>query len=269
MNHGAVIFAMGDSIDYVSMAAWNAKRINRYLDLPVTLITDSDVLESGFDSVINVTDNHLASQRYFADIGARVSWHNHNRCDALDLSPYDRTLLLDADYVVSGDALRTIMQHGSEFQCFRTAYDVTTGRDLDDLNEFGMPRMPMWWATVVAFTKGRFSSQVFAAWRMIRDHWQHYRDIYHITDPLFRNDIALSIALGISTGHTFRVHDIPWRLATLIPSADITLGSDDTAEFIISYTDLQHRRRWQPLPLSQDCHVMAKSHLGKILENFA
>ena len=269
MTTGVMMFAMGDGIDYLALAAWNARRVHRYLDLPVCVVTDQDPADTVFDHVVHVSAGKVPSSRYFADQESLVSWHNHNRCDALDLSPFDRTLLIDADYVIASDRLRMITDHGADIMCFDTAYDVATGQDLVDLNHFGAHRMPMTWATVVAFSKTTITRFVFDAWRMVRDNWRHYRDIYHIRDPLFRNDYAMTIALGIVSGHTLKVDTIPWKMATILPDTEFKLNSAPWSEFQIFYRDDHDRRRTQHVFDSTDCHVMAKSQLAKIVSDAA
>lgn len=269
MTQGAVIFAMGDDISYVDMAVWNAHRIQSHLQIPVSLITDQTVDHDIFDNIIRVPSQSTIGRRYFTDYKQYVRWQNHNRCDALDLSPYQRTLLLDADYVVCSDRLRQILDHTADIMCFRTAYDVATGQDLVDLNCFGTHRMPMWWATVVVFSKTTVPRFVFDAWRMVRDNWQHYLDIYQIRDPLFRNDYAMTIALGIVSGHTLRIDSIPWRLPTVLPDTEFVLNTAPWSEFQIFYRDDHHRRRTQNVFSQTDCHVMAKSQLEKIVSDAA
>ena len=269
MTTGVMIFAMGHGIDYVSLAAWNAHRVRQYLDLPVCLVTDQDLVDPVFDHVVQVASNPTISSRYFADQNGLVAWHNHNRCDALDLSPYDRTLLIDADYVIASDRLRMITDHSADIMCFCTAYDVATGQDLVDLNYFGAHRMPMWWATVIAFSKTPVTRFVFDAWRMVRDNWHHYRDIYSIRDPLFRNDYAMTIALGIVSGHTLKVDSIPWKMATILPGTEFKLNSAPWSEFQIFYRNTDNQLRTQNVFDSTDCHVMAKSQLTKIVSDAA
>lgn len=269
MTPGVMMFAMGDGIDYLALAAWNARRVHRYLDLPVCVVTDQESVDSVFDHVVQVAPSTVAASRYFADQNNLVSWHNHNRCDALDLSPFDRTLLIDADFVISGDRLRIIIDHGADIMCFGTAYDVATGQDLVDLNHFGSHRMPMSWATVVAFSQTSLTRFVFDAWRMVRDNWRHYRDIYGIRDPLFRNDYAMTIALGIVSGHTMKVDTIPWKMPTILPDTEFVLNTAPWSEFHVFYRDDHGRPRTQNVFSQTDCHVMAKSQLERIALNAA
>ena len=86
MTVGALIFARNNErTDYIAMARWSAKNIERHLGIPTHIVTDDSAPGS--------------NSRYFSDVGT-VTWHNLNRMDAYRLSPWDRTLVLDADYVV-------------------------------------------------------------------------------------------------------------------------------------------------------------------------
>jgi len=109
---------------------------------------------------------------------------------------------------------------------------------------------------------------VFDGWRMVRDHWQHYRDIYHIRDSLFRNDYALSIALGIASGHTLKVDEIPWQLPTVLPASQLSLTAGTNTDFEIKYQDPQGRVRTQWIQ-SRDFHAMGKTHLQELIAGAA
>jgi hypothetical protein len=113
MTTGALIFAFNNAeIDYVTMAAWNASNIQRHLGIPTSLVTDcidpdlKDTYDK-FDRVI-VVEKPRAGTRHFEDIGATVDWYNTNRMDAYTLTPYDQTLIIDADFVVANDVLNTL-----------------------------------------------------------------------------------------------------------------------------------------------------------------
>ena len=87
MTVGALIFAVNNgATDYLAMAQWSAENIQRHLGISTHIVT------------AQTSDN--ANSRHFTDIG-HVTWHNTSRVDAYDLSPWDRTLVLDADYVVA------------------------------------------------------------------------------------------------------------------------------------------------------------------------
>jgi hypothetical protein len=267
MTTGALIFALNnEGLDYVKMAAWNSHHIRRHLGIPVAVITD-DVGGHGadFDRVIQVHAQPDSGRRNFRDRGL-VTWHNTNRCDAYDLTPWHRTLLLDADYIVASGALSLILEANIDITCHRWAHDITGQQDFLDLNYFGQWHMPMWWATVLCFTRCERSEMIFRAMQMIRSNWSHFRRVYGNRASLYRNDHALSIALNIENGHTLRTQDIPWSMATVTNDHKITRLGEDT--YRVSYLDAASKPRYIDVH-GQDLHVMAKSQLETLIADHA
>jgi hypothetical protein len=159
MTTGALIFARNNEhTDYVAMAQWSARNIERHLGIPTHIITDDSRTDSG--------------TRHFVDTGT-VAWHNTNRMDVYRLSPWDRTLVLDADYVVASDQLRGVLECEQDFLAHRWSYDVTGCNTFQGLNYFGDVRMPQWWATVMVFNKSSQAELIFDTMVMIRDNWTH------------------------------------------------------------------------------------------------
>lgn len=263
MMRGVVIFAYNSgAIDYQSMAHWSAGRVTRHLGLPTTLITDSVPDDtSNFEDVV-ITTAEAGGTRHFADVGHTVTWFNGNRMDACNLSPYDETLVLDADYVVCSDQLNLLFDLPQDFLAPITAYDVTDTRTFDDLNWFGSHGMPMAWATVMRFRRSSLSKSVFEMMHMIRDNWQHYRSLYGIARATYRNDHALSIALNTLHGHQGQWPGVPWKLATVVPDHNLELIDQD--RFRVMYRTSDSKSRYIELA-GQDFHAMGKRHLGDII----
>lgn len=246
---GALIFAHNnEKIDYVRMAEWNAENIQRHLGIPTTVISTQK--QSG------------ENLRHFQDVGS-VSWHNQDRADAFDITPYEHTLLIDADYVVASDKLKCIMDYQGNLLCHRWAHDILDQHSFKDLNYFGSYHMPMWWATVVIFRKTKPTEMIFRGMQMIRENWNHYRDLYGNTRSLFRNDHALSIALNIENGHTLQVDAIPWSLPTLMPGHKLCEVVRD--RYRIDYVTADGKQRW--IEVSDDFHAMNKQQLGEVIAN--
>jgi len=192
-----------------------------------------------------------------------VTWHNLNRMDAYRLSPWDRTLVLDADYVVASNQLQSILDVDRDFLAHRWAYDVTGCNNFEGLNSFGNNRMPMWWATVMMFRRSRYAELIFDSMQMIRDNWTHYRNLYKNNNTTYRNDHALSIALGIVNGHTVDHAGIPWKLASLTPDHKLTQLEQD--RYRVDFVNSENKPRW--IELRQDFHAMGKQALGEIVAN--
>ena len=268
MTTGALIFAFNNSdFDYVQMAAWSAERIKKYLNIPVAVITNDESAEKYkiFDHVINTEVVWNGHHRHFDDLGKSVPWYNANRVDAYALSPWDQTLVLDADYVVNSTQLSEYLKYQTDFMCHRYALNVTTGDNKNwDLNYFGSYRFPMWWATVMIFQKSTIAKYIFDSMSMIKNNWQHYRDLYGIARPTYRNDHALSISLGLVNGHTFKTTDIPGPLLSVTP--EVVLTQVDQEAFLLKWTNAQQQLKYQHIS-GTDFHAMGKRYLGDIIAN--
>jgi hypothetical protein len=250
MSRGVLIFAHNnEKIDYEKLAKWSAKNIERHLGLPTHIETK------------NLRDD--SGKRNFADVGL-VSWHNTNRTDAYNLSPWDETIVLDADYVVASNQLNFLFEFPFDFMCHRFAYDVTGLNDFQELNYFGSHRMPMWWATVMMFKKSRRAEIIFESMTMVRDHWAHYRNLYSDIKSVYRNDHALTIALNIENGHTLQTTDIPWSLASL--TADHQVSQIEQDHYKVNFLTANGQPQWIDLK-NQDFHVMGKKCLEDIVGN--
>lgn len=259
---GALVFAFNnDQIDYLSMARWSARNIDRHLGIPTAIVTNEPFTERAYEQCICV-ETTGTNIRYFSDYDTNVTWHNLNRMDAYKLSPWDQTLVLDSDYVVASDQLKVLLDSEQNFMCHRTAYDVTGLQSFDDLNVFGQHRFPMWWATVMMFRRSPQAKLIFECMAMVRDNWTHYRHLYSNTKSTYRNDHALSIALNIENGHTLKTTDIPWNLASLTPDHQLTQTALD--QYRVDFVTADKKPRWIELK-GQDFHAMGKKHLGDIV----
>ena len=262
MTRGVLLVAFNNShFDYVKMAAWNATRVRHFLDVPVALVTDSLAHSNldAFDHVIYMS-RPQSGKRYFDDIQTTVDWINHDRSHAALQSPFEHTLVLDVDYVVNSDQLKFLFEINQDFVCHRDAVNARTGEIFN--NTFGQYQMPMYWATVMCFRKSKKSQIIFDIIAMVQHNWQHYRDLYQIDRPAFRNDHALSIALNIESGHMLTTCDIPWNLVSVLPGDKLTCVDHNVFE--IAWHDTRAHRVTLK---DQDFHAMGKSYLENIIDN--
>ena len=264
MTTGVLIFAFNNEhIDYLAMANWSAQNIRRHLNLPVAVVTNMVVpLHYQFEQVIYAETTGVDSRK-FEDIPESVTWFNGNRVDAYSLSPWSQTLLLDADYVVASNQLKTILDSDQDFLAHNRAHDITNHQNFDDHDHFGNYRMPMWWATVIMFRRSQHAELIFDCMQMIRNNWNHYRSLYNIRRSTYRNDFALSIALGIVNGHTLDYPSIPWSLASLGHDQQLTQINQDN--YRVDFDTQTNRPKW--IQVTQDFHAMGKAQLGAIIDN--
>jgi hypothetical protein len=263
MKKGIVIFAFNNQlVDYVKMAQWSARRIAKFLDLPTCLITNSrDLLDSSdFDKIILI-DPEKDNNKYYQDYGSVADWFNKSRYTAYELTPYQETILLDADYVVNSNSINHLFSNNYDFFCHKNAVDISGNGGLDQANFFGDLNLPMHWATVIFFKKSKFAESIFYLMNMIKNNWTHYRNLYHISNSLYRNDFALSIALNVLNNQFGHPTFIPWNLMSVMPTHQLQQLDDVSWKIVFQH---QQQNRYVLLK-DQDFHALGKQQLEGII----
>lgn len=215
LSKGIVIFAyVTGPIDYFHIADIAAGLAKRHLDLPVTLITNIARPPKYADNVILTETPETRDYRTFGDL--KTEWLNGNRASVYDLTPYDQTLMIDADYFIMNNQLMKLFDTDLEFACYDKVCDVTGNAAFEQAHlRLANTSIPMVWATVVYFTKGELSEAVFKFMDTIRQNWEFYSTLYGFSSTLYRNDYALSIALQALTGFSVgNFSTIPGKLLT-------------------------------------------------------
>jgi len=266
MTTGVLLFAFNTpGIDYVKIAKWNAMNIQRHLNLPVTLITDSTITDAVFDQVIYAENKH-SSGRKFKNIDRVVRWKNSGRYSAYELTPYDQTIVLDVDYVVASNTLLSLVNDPRPFVCTQQAIDVSN--TTPNLNLFNKYQMPMAWATVMKFTKSSVAEMIFDVMRMVQHNYSHYALLFGFSSTPYRNDFALSIALSLASGHRLtREYSAPFHLLNVNPGDAVHWVNTDTYEIQYTRTVNNETKPFKLVVKNQDLHVMCKDYLEKIIDS--
>lgn len=224
MKRGVVVIAHNtEQTDYYSLAEHAAKRVNRYLDLPVTIITDdiSCLTGSGyqFDNTILVSPDSTNFRK-------KSIWINKGRYQVYDLSPYDETLVLDSDYMINSQALLTVFDLPSDFVCHKDVHWLLD--DQKQTQEFlHSSTVQSLWATVMRFSRSSRTKQIFDMMKSIEANYEHYANIYKFMSYSYRNDYALTVALKTTNGHLEQKQDyIPWKLLHVSTRVHVYRESD-------------------------------------------
>jgi hypothetical protein len=268
MTRGAVLFAHNSpKYDYYSMAVATAKRINYFLDLPVTIVTDEDsvVVTSPykFDKTI-ITTPDKSNKR---DWGM---WINKGRYQAFEFSPYDETLLLDVDYIVNSNKLLKTFDFNTDFCCHgRAEFFMNPGISQETLGPFSFDTL---WATVIMFKKTKKSKQIFECLEMVQKNFNHYANIYGFISETFRNDYALTLALRLVNGHIMPKNNIiPWSLMHLGSNNDTKIYKNSNNEFNTEYNvmmDVVSRgktRKEYMIIKDMDFHMIDKDYFMDVI----
>lgn len=216
MNRGILIYAHNSrSIDYALMSIISGGLARKYLKAPVSLVTDSstvdwmissqiyDTANEVFEHIIVVDKPHTNNSRklYDGNTSAVVPFLNSNRSSAWDITPYDRTLLIDSDFLIFSNRLAEYWNVDSDIMIAESM------RDICDISRAGYHDryvsdvgLKLYWATTVMFTKNTDTKIFFDLVQHVKDNYQYYADTYRFDSKQFRNDIAFSIAKHVMNG---------------------------------------------------------------------
>ena len=265
MTKGVLLFAFNSpKYNYYEMAVHTAKRVNHFLNLPVTIVTNTESITNDsytFDKVILATANTNNKR----DWGI---WINKGRYQAYELSPYDSTILLDTDYMVNSDTLTKTFELPTDFCCHnKTSFLFYPNSEQEKLSPYGFETL---WATVIRFDKTPRSQQVFETIKMIENNFQHYSLIHGFMSSTFRNDYALTLGLRIVNGHSEQLSDyIPWHLVHCSRNNPIYKNTEKefNTEYTLMYDNWQRGKiRKEYITIKNtDFHVMNKDNFMELI----
>ena len=230
MKRGILIFAHNSrDVDYALMSLVSAKFAKANLQVPVSLVVDKFTVEwmqtsniynlsqEIFDKIIEIEKPVTQNTRVLNDgyTSKTVPFVNSNRSSVWDLTPYDRTLLIDSDFLVMSNRLNEYWDVDSSVMLSPAMQDVRGDRKgiLDSwVSETGIP---LYWATTVMFTKNNESKIFFDLVDVIRTNYNYFADLFRFNPKQYRNDISFSIAKHMLNGFENRGEDLPPILTLL------------------------------------------------------
>jgi hypothetical protein len=271
-SRGAILIARNNSqIDYVKQAIFSAKRIKKYLNIPVTLITDSvNLNEPVFDSIINLTNENAYTYRTYNDgifSKKTLEFKNTSRRLVYDLSPYDETILLDTDFIVSDPMLNNCFSMSHDLMMYKNAVELSNWRDLSEFEYISDTGPEFYWATVVFFRKTPEVQEFFNLVKFIQENWNHYKIMFQMNTKIFRNDHAFSIAAHFMNDFTNGefVKELPGTLFYTTDKDVLVSLKDDTFRFLIE--DQKNGSYFLSKITGSSVHVMNKFSLNEIIDN--
>jgi hypothetical protein len=216
MNNGSLIFAHNNrDVDYILLALISGGLAKKHLNAPVSLVTDSTTLEwaehSGiytkvkevFDQVILVNKPKTDNKRNLHDGTEKksIDFTNTNRCSAYELSPYDRTLLLDSDFLIFSNRLAQYWDVDEPIMVAYAMNDICSQQRMGYHDRYVSDTgAHLLWATTVMFSKDSYSELFFDLVNQVKQNYQYYADLFRFDPRQFRNDIAFGVAKHILDG---------------------------------------------------------------------
>lgn len=240
MNRGILIYAHNnETLDYVLLACAAAKLATTHLNYPVTLVTDANSLSTTtaeyskyFEKVIEVDKPNNNNKRILD--GSFSSFLNGNRSSAWDITPYDHTLVIDADYFVFTNKLNEYWDIDQSFMIASSAnffIDSLKGFLDDKTSGNGLP---LKWATTLMFKKNKEAKIIFDLVESIKANYHYFYSLYSFDNRMYRNDIAFTIACHIARGHvTGSDYELPAINTVHTKSSIISIDADSTLKLLI------------------------------------
>lgn len=290
-SKGILMFAHNnDEIDYFKLAVLNALLIQKHCKLKkdqIAVVTD----QASYDwackelgkRLINKAVKHLIfveKDRQFKYSNIRVykdtsltpkelSFYNRDRCDAYDLSPFEETILIDADYMILSNKLNDCWGHNNDLMMSWDYKDICVDRELPSLHRISPLGITMYWATVVYFKKTEYVETFFNFVKHTRDNRDYYRDLYKLPGSIYRNDFSFSIGAHMISGLQDKgIPELPFKLYKSFDTDDIHSVESDNS--IVLYLEKQRSpgdfilTKWTGV----DLHIMNKWAINRITRKF-
>ena len=267
MSRGALLFAFNSPrYNYYEMAVYTAKRINHFLGLPVTIVTDNASIPENIDYHF---DKVIIAEPDKSNIREHSIWINKGRYQAYKLSPYDETILLDTDYMVNSTKLSTLFDMPTDFCCHDTTSFLMHPDAVQEV--LSVHSFTTLCATVVMFKKTQRAKQIFECLEMVQKNYEHYANIHNFIGGTYRNDYALTLATRIVNGHTNPKEDvIPWNLLHVGKNTSVYHNNNDVAntEYTVMVDNWQRGkiRKEYIIIKDTDFHVMNKDNFMELIK---
>lgn len=210
MTEGVLLFCYNNrQVDYAKLSIISGGLAKKYLQKPVSLVTDSSTLDwmktcgifqkatEVFDKIIETDRPALENNRNLHD-GKSVEvvpFINQNRYNAYELTPYDKTLLIDSDYFIFDNSLNEYFEVDQSVLIGERILDVFSSDRTGYLDKnISDVSINMLWATTCLFTKNSEAKLFFDLVKTVYENYSVFSHIFRFDNRQFRNDIAFSVA---------------------------------------------------------------------------
>ena len=282
-ENGVAIIAYNNSqLNYLQFAAIASAYVKLHMkNNKVALITDTGTedwmnismpkedVDALFDYVVSHDVHHDPNPRRHYDspwTEFTTQFSNKNKDSIFDLTPFDKTLLIDSDYLICNNFYDRVFETELPLGMHRTA--IYLEGQLPYLNEIELNEAGIhhWWSTAVYFDKSEESETFFGIWSHVKENWDYYALLYQFPPGLFRTDFCVSIAAHILNGFTNEYHMYDFDGVPLI-----NMDQKDDLVRIKDFTDmtfLSHNRSepWKNIMVrkqKENMHVMNKRAMAR------
>jgi hypothetical protein len=223
-----------------------------------------------FDQIIKIENTSTYNQKRFNDgtLSSKfLEWKNLARNSVYNLTPYDRTLVIDSDYVINSSLLSSALFSDHTFQIYKDCFSLASWRDTTEFTRINQYSIPFYWATTFIFEKTLEVKSFFSIVEYIKSNWQYFRTLYSIEVPTFRNDFAFSIAIHLMNTKTSGMfaEELPGKML-YISDRDLLISiTDKKMKFLIEKEN--HLGEYTAVSMRDtDIHIMNKLSLSRFID---
>jgi hypothetical protein len=251
MNKGIVIYAHNNrKVDYALMSLIAGGLAKRHLQVPVSLITDESTVswmkesgihqqaESVFDQIILTDRPDTNNQRRLYDgvTDEVVPFINADRYSVWELTPYERTLLIDSDFLIFSNQLNEYWDVDQDVMIGNAINDIYDQKRLGYHDRYVSDTgIKLYWATTVMFTKNQTSKFFFDTVAHVKENYRYYADLYRFDSRQYRNDISFSVAKHIMEGFEATDQQMLPPVLTALDRDVLAEVSDKKLTFLVNY----------------------------------
>lgn len=280
MNKGCLIFAHNSrNLDYSLLSIISGGLAKKNLEVPVSLVTDQSTVdwmksnktmnlaEKVFENIILAPRPETDNKRLLKDGASSqtIPFINFNRSDAYQLSPYDKTLLIDSDYLILSKKLNNYWDVDGAVKISSSIKDLGDDRSgyLDRyISDTGVRLI---WATAVMFEKNSQSELFFNTLTTVKNNYSYFADIFRFSDRIYRNDIAFSVTKHILDGFSNDTStDLPHLYTSL--DKDMLIDVKDNGKLIFANSKKMSDDYYLTSVNEVDIHVMNKQSIVRNAE---
>jgi hypothetical protein len=275
MNNGVILFAHNSKeVDYSLLSLIAGGLAKKNLNLPVSLITDNSTIDwmkeskiysiahNIFDRIIETQKPKVFNHRILRDgnQGKNVPFINQNRSSAWQLSPYDKTLLIDTDYLIFDNIFNQYWNLDNPFM-ISESINLINGKEGVLDKWISDTSTKLYWATALMFDKTEESKIYFDMVDYVRENYRYYSDIYQYRPQVYRNDISFSISKHICEGFRENLSNcLPPVLSVMDRDELIDVKSDGRLIFLLN-DELSSEKTFLASVKDQNVHVMNKQSI--------
>jgi hypothetical protein len=278
-DSGILLIAYNNGkIDYEKLALVAARCVKLHMNNNhVTLLTDQPTFDAlkleltpslaaqTFDHIIIDNVTHERNTRTHRDSPWNeftTQFNNKNKHSIFNKSPYNKTLMIDVDYLIGNDTLDAVFDTDSEVAMYKHALSVRNYKPRIWEQKLHPDGIDMWWSTAVYWrSDSELAKLFFGVWEHVKENYNYYKWLYKFPGVLFRTDYAVSIAVHILNGHRQGnlIHELPSKVMRFSEQIDDIADFKEINDMLLICPD--PKELWKSIASrvkNENVHVMNK-----------